>query len=397
MLATSAVSLSEPWIDDGTSYWHESAPPRGAAASWCAAVRGPRPSTSRRRGPQRSHPGARVRRRRVGVARRCRGLQPRRRPTPVPPGPRAGRPCRSRPRPMGCIDTPMAASRRAALLDRGPRTAPGVRARVAEVVNELVARAARRRDRSRRSSLRATTSMRCPASPRTARGLSWLSWNLPWMPWDGCELWVADLGADGSLADARSVAGRDGEESIWQPAWSPAGDLVFASDRSGWWNLERLHDGHRERLHEAEAEFGYPAVGVRRVVVRVLRRRPHRVLVRRSRCAASRAARPRDPRVARSRPAATRVRVRPRASPRRAMRSRRSPGPPTSRARSCGSTSARGRSRCSARASSLRSTRRTSPSRGRSSSPPTAGARRSRISTCRRTPTCRRPPTSARR
>ena len=88
--------------------------------------------------------------------------------------------------------------------------------------------------------------------------LSWLSWNLPWMPWDGSELWVADLGADGSLAHERRVAGRDGEESIWQPTWSPTGDLVFASDRSGWWNLERLHDDHRERLHEAEAEFGYP-------------------------------------------------------------------------------------------------------------------------------------------
>ena len=25
--------------------------------------------------------------------------------------------------------------------------------------------------------------------------LAWLSWDLPWMPWDGCELWVADLAA----------------------------------------------------------------------------------------------------------------------------------------------------------------------------------------------------------
>jgi dipeptidyl aminopeptidase/acylaminoacyl peptidase len=99
------------------------------------------------------------------------------------------------------------------------------------------------------------------AVPRVATDgtrLSWLSWNLPWMPWDGCELWVADLGADASLTGARAVAGRDGAESIWQPTWSPAGDLVFASDRSGWWNLERLRDGHRERLYEREAEFGYP-------------------------------------------------------------------------------------------------------------------------------------------
>ena len=54
------------------------------------------------------------------------------------------------------------------------------------------------------------------------------------------------------------VAGACPGESIWQPAWSPDGALVFASDRSGWWNLERLRGGERTVLHAAEAEFGYP-------------------------------------------------------------------------------------------------------------------------------------------
>jgi dipeptidyl aminopeptidase/acylaminoacyl peptidase len=89
--------------------------------------------------------------------------------------------------------------------------------------------------------------------------LCFLAWDLPWMPWDGCELFVARLAPDGSLHDLEHVAGKDGEESIWQPEWSPAGDLVFASDRSGWWNLERIRGGEREALHQAEAEFGYPA------------------------------------------------------------------------------------------------------------------------------------------
>jgi dipeptidyl aminopeptidase/acylaminoacyl peptidase len=91
------------------------------------------------------------------------------------------------------------------------------------------------------------------------RQLCFLAWDLPWMPWDGCELFVADLAADGTLSGVRLVAGRDGEESIWQPEWSPSGDLVFATDRSGWWNLERIRDGVRAPLHPAEAEFGYPA------------------------------------------------------------------------------------------------------------------------------------------
>jgi dipeptidyl aminopeptidase/acylaminoacyl peptidase len=100
------------------------------------------------------------------------------------------------------------------------------------------------------------------SAPRIApdgNRLAFLAWNLPWMPWDGCELHVAALAADGSLAELEHVAGADGEESIWQPEWSPAGELVFASDRGGWWNLERVRRGSREPLYTAEAEFGYPA------------------------------------------------------------------------------------------------------------------------------------------
>ena len=89
--------------------------------------------------------------------------------------------------------------------------------------------------------------------------LCFLAWDLPWMPWDGCELFVAELAPDGTLGDPTHIAGRNGEESIWQPEWSPSGDLAFASDRSGWWNLERVRKGEQRVLHEAEAEFGYPA------------------------------------------------------------------------------------------------------------------------------------------
>ena len=88
--------------------------------------------------------------------------------------------------------------------------------------------------------------------------LSFLAWDLPWMPWDGCELFVGQLAEDVTLGGIRHVAGKDGEESIWGPEWSPSGDLYFASDRSGWWNLERLQDGERQALCPMEAEFGFP-------------------------------------------------------------------------------------------------------------------------------------------
>jgi dipeptidyl aminopeptidase/acylaminoacyl peptidase len=88
--------------------------------------------------------------------------------------------------------------------------------------------------------------------------LCWLEWDHPWMPWDGCELMLGDLGHDGTIGEVALAAGRVGEESIFQPSWSPTGDLHFASDRTGWWNLYREHDGEQQALHLAEAEFGWP-------------------------------------------------------------------------------------------------------------------------------------------
>jgi dipeptidyl aminopeptidase/acylaminoacyl peptidase len=87
--------------------------------------------------------------------------------------------------------------------------------------------------------------------------LAWLCWNHPNMPWDGCELWQAEIQPDGMLGKKEVVAGgRD--ESIFQPEWSPEGVLHFVSDRSGWWNLFRMGKGGIEPLYPLEAEFGEP-------------------------------------------------------------------------------------------------------------------------------------------
>jgi dipeptidyl aminopeptidase/acylaminoacyl peptidase len=95
------------------------------------------------------------------------------------------------------------------------------------------------------------------AAPRPSpdgRGLAWVSWDRPCMPWDGADLWVADLGSDGRLSPARHVAGGP-SESVVQPEWSAEGVLHFVSDRSGWWNLYREHDDRVEPLLPMAAEF----------------------------------------------------------------------------------------------------------------------------------------------
>ena len=51
------------------------------------------------------------------------------------------------------------------------------------------------------------------SSPRiSADGstLAWLSWDLPWMPWDGTELFVAPLSVEAELGDAATDRGACG-------------------------------------------------------------------------------------------------------------------------------------------------------------------------------------------
>jgi dipeptidyl aminopeptidase/acylaminoacyl peptidase/uncharacterized protein (DUF2132 family) len=96
-----------------------------------------------------------------------------------------------------------------------------------------------------------------PTLSPTGRQLAWLSWNHPHMPWDGTTLWRCEVRGDGSLSEPVHVAGGDAE-SIFQPSWSPNGDLYFVSDRSGWWNLYRARRDEVQALHPMEAEFGVP-------------------------------------------------------------------------------------------------------------------------------------------
>ena len=87
--------------------------------------------------------------------------------------------------------------------------------------------------------------------------LLWLTWNQPNMPWDGTELWLADLDGTGAVRGARMIAGGP-RDSIFQPSWAPDGALYFCSDRTGWWNLYRGDADGTHAVAPMEAECGRP-------------------------------------------------------------------------------------------------------------------------------------------
>ena len=102
------------------------------------------------------------------------------------------------------------------------------------------------------------------ASPRlNSRSdlLCWQSWNLPNMPWDGNQLWLADIDTNGSINNKKLIAGSD-DIAIFQPLWSPDDTLYFISDSTGWWHLYRFVSTddkiELQQLTEGEKEFGLP-------------------------------------------------------------------------------------------------------------------------------------------
>ncbi len=102
------------------------------------------------------------------------------------------------------------------------------------------------------------------ASPRLnacASQLCWQSWNYPNMPWDGNQLWLADINNNGHVINKKHIAGTD-TISVFQPQWSPDDVLHFISDDTGWWHLYRYLETEPSseitQLTEGEKEFGLP-------------------------------------------------------------------------------------------------------------------------------------------
>jgi dipeptidyl aminopeptidase/acylaminoacyl peptidase len=95
---------------------------------------------------------------------------------------------------------------------------------------------------------------------------SYLRWNHPNMPWDASECVLAELNAQGEIISSAVIAGgangnddtKGKMESIFQPQWSPSGELFLVSDRNNWWNIYRWDNSQLQAVCTMDAEFATP-------------------------------------------------------------------------------------------------------------------------------------------
>ena len=95
-----------------------------------------------------------------------------------------------------------------------------------------------------------------PSISPDGKKLAWMTWSHPQMPWDGCEIFVADIEGN-SLSSITCIAG-DLDEAAVQPRWASNRRLYFLTDRSGWWNLHYFQEGTITSAYEKSADFTGP-------------------------------------------------------------------------------------------------------------------------------------------
>ena len=115
------------------------------------------------------------------------------------------------------------------------------------------------------------------AAPRPSGDgrIAFLVWDHPNMPFDGCQLLVAEDAGNGLLNPTIAAGGAN--ESIVQPEWN-GGRLLFASDVDGYWNLYAYDGSGVYAVLPDAAEYAGPAwqfattyyvpIGPRHVVAR---------------------------------------------------------------------------------------------------------------------------------
>ncbi|GAB5413035.1 MAG: S9 family peptidase [Congregibacter sp.] len=89
--------------------------------------------------------------------------------------------------------------------------------------------------------------------------IAFVTWMHPNMPWDNTSLRTARFGAQGQLEEV-TLHNPEMAESVVDPTWTAAGELLVLSDRDNWWSPYRVSGTDFQRVDTGltEVEIGGP-------------------------------------------------------------------------------------------------------------------------------------------
>jgi len=106
------------------------------------------------------------------------------------------------------------------------------------------------------------------SSNTSARLLSWIEWDSPYMPWEKNDLFFAQIDLDGEIQKIKKFSNKllnaKKNVSFFQPYWISETLLVCSEDSSGWWNLLFLDVSEienifiKKRVERNLIEYGAP-------------------------------------------------------------------------------------------------------------------------------------------
>ncbi len=106
------------------------------------------------------------------------------------------------------------------------------------------------------------------SSNTSARLLSWIEWDSPYMPWEKNDLFFAQIDLDGEIQKIKKFSNKlinaKKNVSFFQPYWISETLLVCSEDSSGWWNLLFLDINEienifiKKRVQRNLIEYGAP-------------------------------------------------------------------------------------------------------------------------------------------
>ena len=106
------------------------------------------------------------------------------------------------------------------------------------------------------------------SSNTSARLLSWIEWDSPYMPWEKNDLFFAQIDLDGEIQIIKKFSNKlitaKKNVSFFQPYWISETLLVCSEDSSGWWNLLFLDINEienifiKKRVERNSIEYGAP-------------------------------------------------------------------------------------------------------------------------------------------